>query len=503
VTAAALAVPRRAASLVVPALVCGVGLVTLAALTAENPLGAVAVPLAAISAWVLWRLPLKVSVMGLLFCVVFFEGLQATLVADYEVPVLSQIAKMLMYNVSTLTGVTPLRAPLLDIVTVVLFALSSVRRDESWCSRKLMVRPLNTALWLMAAAIGVLFIIGQFNGGDFAESLWQMRHLLLFPIRTALLMRAFDGTKAELYAVSRVLVVAATLKALLGMWIAWGVASPAGLVAPYTTSHTDTLLFVPVLALAFSMFVERGFTAAVRSCGLWVPIVVWGMVLNDRRIAYVSLGAAMVAIVMMARPTPARAQLARFGLVATPLYFLIGWNTAGTGFFHIVGVIKSLIYGERGDILPDYREIENADVLYTWSRHKILPAGFGHKFDIFFPIPDISNWFSSWRYHPHNSYLWLFTLCGPIGVAAIMAPFVITLFLAGRVYRAASDPVHRVAALAAIATVIAVLNQAWGDMGTLSFTVIWMGALAAAFMSKLAIRTGGWPVVFSLQGSNR
>ena len=44
-----------------------------------------------------------------------------------------------------------------------------------------------------------------------------------------------------------------------------------------------------------------------------------------------------------------------------------------------------------------------------------------------------------------------------------------------------------------VATVIAFFNQAWGDMGTLSWTVSWMAALAAAVAAKLALRTGAWP----------
>jgi len=41
-------------------------------------------------------------------------------------------------------------------------------------------------------------------------------------------------------------------------------------------------------------------------------------------------------------------------------------------------------------------------VLYTWHQHPLLPAGFGHKFELLFQLPDISTWFETWQYHPHN-----------------------------------------------------------------------------------------------------
>ena len=67
------------------------------------------------------------------------------------------------------------------------------------------------------------------------------------------------------------------------------------------------------------------------------------------------------------------------------------------------------------------------------------------------------------------------------------------VMLAARIYRRTAHPIERAAALSIIGVIICVLNQVWGDMGTLGYTDSIMSALVIALASKLAIRTGAWP----------
>jgi hypothetical protein len=133
------------------------------------------------------------------------------------------------------------------------------------------------------------------------------------------------------------------------------------------------------------------------------------------------------------------------------------------------------------------------NVLYTWSTSPIIPNGYGHKFGLLFPLPDISNFMPTWQYHPHNQYMWTMAIGGPIGFTVLMLPHVVTLYLAARTYRYAQHLWVRVAMLTCIGTVISVFSQWYGDMGALSWTVSWMAAMCAALASKWAIRTGAWP----------
>jgi hypothetical protein len=152
-----------------------------------------------------------------------------------------------------------------------------------------------------------------------------------------------------------------------------------------------------------------------------------------------------------------------------------------------------VIEGDPAQSGADYRDVENVNVLFSWMSHPVVPWGFGHEMTMFFELPDISSVMPTWLYHPHNQYLWLMTIGGPVGFTLMMLPQVVTLFLCARTYRMSNELWVRVWCLTGIAIVASFFAQMYGDMGTLSWTPSWMAALAAALASKLAVRTGAWP----------
>ncbi len=466
----------------------------LAMLAIDQPAGAIAMPVLLVAAYVLWKLPLKVSTLGLLGLVVLFEGLEVPLGMGWESP-LYPVARAFLTNLSAVTGIGALRAPLVDILTLGLWVMSLVRsKDKSWVSQTRSVRALDVALGVSAATVIGLDLLGVARGGNMAESFWQLRHLLLFPLRCALLLRALDGTLAELKAVAVLLIGVGVLKSLVGIYFLYGVVFPAGEYVEFTTSHTDTLLFVPLLAMFLNLLVERWSPRLFLRSMIWVPIVAFGMVCNDRRLAYVCLAFAMVATFALSGRTKFKRSVIRGALFVAPFvpfYVAAGWTSTGGRLFWAARLAKSVIYGDpnQGN-QPDYRDLENLNVLFTWANNALLPYGFGHKMQVLFPLPDISTYFPSWEYHPHNQYLWILALAGPIGFSLIFMPQVLGLYLCTRAYKASTTLYERVAMLTGIATLIAFFCQVWGDMGTLSWTVTWMAALACAFGAKVALRTG-------------
>ncbi|MBK7863670.1 MAG: hypothetical protein IPJ65_34710 [Archangiaceae bacterium] len=467
-------------------------------LAIDQPLAAMAVPWAAALAWlVLYRLPLKVSVIGLLLLAALCEGLEWPLALGWEAP-FHPLAKALLVNASALTGLAFLRAPVIDLLTVGLWVVALVRSrratgEAGWQSQTPGVRVLEVMLLVSAGTVLLLDGIGAVRGGNMSEGLWQLRHLLLFPVRCALLLRALDGTVRELKVVGALLVAVGVVKALIGIWFLYRVVYAQGRDVEFTTSHTDTLLFVPLLAMFFAQLVERFSWRHLWRSLPWVAIVAFGMVCNDRRLAYVCLafsGLATLALTPNTRFKRAMVQVAACVAPIMPFYLLAGWTSQGGKLFWLARLVRSVVQGDpnQGN-QADYRDLENLDVLFTWSNNKLLPYGFGHKMQQIFPLPDISPWFPAWEYHPHNQYLWLLTIAGPVGFTLMMMPQVVTAFLCARVYRASGDKTVRVAMLTGVGIVISFFCQVWGDMGTLSWTVTWMAALAAAFAAKLAWRT--------------
>ena len=475
-------------------------------LTLQTPEVAIAVPIVMGLAVAMYALPLRTGALSLFFIVLALEGFQYRLGTGgvWAVPGLHEIGRLLMLNVSTQMGGGPIRAPILDIATLMLFAISMTRSPaDLWGARQPTVRAMHMLLWTSAGAATVLVLIGVVQGGSFDDGLWQVRHTLLFPVRAVLLMRALDCNNAELKLIGKLIVGAALLKAVVGLYFLYFIAPGTGIEMEYTTSHTDTLLFVPALAMYVAQCLESRKPRLIVTGFFWVPIVFWGLVANDRRISYVSFALGALVMLVLAPPTPVKKFWARALMFATPLipfYVIAGWNSDGKGAFFPVGILKSLIVGEkRYEGAVDYRDLENLDLLATWSNHKLIPLGFGHKFEQLFKLPNLGSWFATWEYHPHNSYLWFMTIGGPIGATLMLLPHVATLFLAARAYRESRDFVQRVALLTAIATVIAFFNQVWGDMGTIAWTPSWAAALAAAVAAKLAMKTGAWPAVLRVK----
>ncbi len=470
---------------------------TLVGLTLDEPLVAVVVPLLAVGAWAVLQLPLRVTATALLFSSCLFEGLQAPLDYDWSSP-LTPIARLVLTNLNQITGIGVLRLPALDLLTVVLAFVAVVRRrDATYASVTPGVKPLNAALLVSALTVVALYVLGGLQGGNLNESLWQLRHTLLFPLRALLLMRAFDGTDGELKNLTRVLIAAGVIKALIGIWYLHTWIKPFGREIEFTTSHTDTLVFVPLLALYFNMLVERVRGRILLDGVVWVPIVVYGMICNDRRLAYVSLGVAMLVTLLMSPPTAFKRLVLRAAVVTAPLvppYLLLGWGSESGFIFAPARLARSILVGDPVQgAQPDYRDLENVNVLFSWvSNGKVIPWGFGHEMLQFFELPDISTALPTWLYHPHNQYLWLNAIGGPVGFTLMMLPQIITVYLLARAYRFATDFWVRVWCLTGIGIVAAFFSQVYGDMGTLSWTPSWMAALAAALASKLAVRTGAW-----------
>lgn len=467
-------------------------------LTDGNPAAVLAPAIIGVIVWMVVTLPIRLSAMGIVLLL---------LVADYppELPYenlwvspFNLLGRLLFTNLSTLTGIGLLRLPLIDMMVIGLLVLRAWRRSHHAAidlPGPPPVQALNRALLISVGMVLVLDVVGTATGGNFNESLWQLRHLLLFPLCAFLFIGSLRGTEAELRTIARILLAGALVKALCGIYFVYGVLRPSGGYTEYTTSHSDTLLYVSVFGGYIAYFFERPRWATIRDHLWWLPIVFWGMVLNDRRLAYVSLGGSVLAIYLLQPNTWLKRRLFQLFLVTLPvaaMYLSVGWGR-GERIFQPVQIVRSLVEGEVKAAGADYRDIENADVISTWAAHPLLPLGFGHKFHEPIKLPDISMSMPTYQYHPHNQFLWMWAIGGIFGFTLMFLPWVVALFLAARAHKFLRRPFERAAALTIICLIIAQLNQVFGDMGTRSHFGSILGGLAVALAAKLAVRSGAWP----------
>jgi hypothetical protein len=464
----------------------------------------VALPLLACAVGVLLcLLPLRSSSLCLLFLVLVcdylperpFEGLWASPLAP--------LSRLLFLNLSTTMGIPFLRFSGVDAAVLLLLGVGVWRRvfrvEHVDPPGTPSVHPLNGLLLLQFATVVALDIWGVARGGNFNESLWQLRQLLLFPLMSFAFLHAIAGRTEDLRLIARVLVAAALAKAVVGMYFVYAVARPSGLEVEFTTSHSDTLLFVPVLAMAAALAYERPLLKRLWHLPLWTPLVALGMWHNDWRLAYVALGASLAVVLAMLPWSRLKRRTLQAAVLLAPLamlYLAVGWqqNPFGTHpFWGPARLVKSLVRGDPRQAGADYRDMENFNLLFTWSENAFVPLGFGHRFEEPIALPDISFVMPAYAYHPHNSILWLWAIGGPLGFTALFLPVVTMVFLAARAYPLAKHPVDRTALLTALSFVTTYLLQCWGDMATLSYFGSLGLALSLAVISKLAMRTGAWP----------
>ncbi|MCL2626732.1 MAG: hypothetical protein FWD46_07970, partial [Cystobacterineae bacterium] len=459
--------------------------------------------LVCILAILLFRLPLRTSTLCLLFlmlvCDYLPEGPQSGLWATPLAP----IARLLFLNLSATTGISVLRLTGLDAAVLLLLFVGIWRRafriEHLDPPGTPSVRQLNFLLILQFFAVLALYAWGVGTGGDFNEALWQLRQMLLFPVMGFFFLHAIPGRTEDFVLIARVVVAAAVVKALIGIYFMRFIVYPNRWAVEFTTSHSDTLLFVPVLVMAVALFFERPILKTLWHLPLWAPIVALGMKYNDRRLSYVALAASLVTVLVMLPWNRIKRAALQTAVVLSPavaLYLFVGWDV--DPLFHNpvwipAQMVKSLAKGDPNQAGADYRDMENFNVLYTWSENALVPLGFGHKFEEPIVLPDISFVMPTYQFHPHNTILWMWTIGGLFGFTAMFLPVIALIFLAARAYPLTRHPVDRTAIFTALSFVITYLMQCWGDMGTRSYFGSMGLALALTIISKLAVRSGAWP----------
>jgi hypothetical protein len=299
--------------------------------------------------------------------------------------------------------------------------------------------------------------------------------------------------------VEQVILAAALLKLALGFWFYYRIARPAGLVPPVITSHGDTALFCLAVGIVGFRWLEAPTRENLRRAWLLVPLL-WGIYLNNRRLAYVGLAAAVLLFLFLARRSSAKRRVIRSALLMVPcglLFLAASWQAQGP-WVKPLHAIKSMAAPRNARTAAGastlWREVEDYNLSRTMAAHP-LGVGLGHEYERVRKAADIGALFELWRYIPHNMLFGMLEMGGPLGFLALWLPLGVAVFLAVRLYRWARSPLdRRLAWLSLYAlTLFAILT--FGDMGTQYWDVLFLLALALAIPAQRAVAVGAWPSV--------
>ena len=446
-----------------------------------------------------WRLPLRWPLLVTTF-------LALTLENPSDIPACGQwkspfyeVGAALLVHLNVTIPIKPLIFSGLDIILAYLFLVAAVRYLRS--SRidgppdAEAAGPIGPFAALSLAGAAWMWVYGMLRGdADVANSLWQVQRVVYLPLLVFLFRMAFRRA-GDPAALGKLIVSAASLKALLAIYIRATVAPPPGeLFLQYATSHADSMLFAVAFCATVALVIHRRSGKRAFLAAVVLPLLVAGMVANGRRLAWVELAAGVAVLVTLTPWSTAKRTIARGAIAASPLFFAYaaaGWSS-GSAVFQPVHTLRSII-DSKADPSTLWRDLENYDLFYTLRHHAVLGTGYGHGYDEIVWLPDVSRNYALYRFLPHNSILGLWAYGGIVGFTALWTVIVVGLFLAARAYRHAVTVDDRTVTLTAVSTIVVYLVYCYGDLGLGTWTSVFMVAPAFAIASKLAVKTGAWP----------
>jgi hypothetical protein len=356
--------------------------------------------------------------------------------------------------------------------------------------------PLMRIALLSLAGAGFVWFTGMIRGGDFRFSLWQVNAVLYLPVIFILFGIGLRGPKDHT-ALAKVLVGAATVRAIAAIYIQHAYPQPpdpetGSTKLAYATSHHDSMLFAGAFVILLALILERAGKKATRLAFVLMPILIWGMISNNRRMVWVQVGVVMFTVYLVAPDNVWKRRIRRALMVIAPviaLYLIIGWDHKYGNFWKPVAVVRSVV-DTKSDNSTFWRQLENYDLITTVQHNPLLGAGYGNPYEEVIVLPVVP--YDLERYLPHNSILGLWCYCGYLGYTAITMLWAGGVYFGLRAYHSTKDPKLRVAALASFGSILIYMVQCWGDMGLGTWTGIFMVGPGLAVAGKLAVATGAW-----------
>jgi hypothetical protein len=341
--------------------------------------------------------------------------------------------------------------------------------------------------------LGFMWVWGVvLRHGDFRNSLWQMRQLVYMPMLAFLFHATFRGP-SDHRLLGAITVFAACLKVAFGLWVYIVIFRPLNERPAFTNTHSDSMLFVTAAVIVVARWHERRDVPGWLLLAL-LPWLGLGMFVNNRRIVYVSLALALLALYFIVPWGAVKRAVTRVMILCLPiipLYMAAGWNS-NSKVFKPVQTVKSVVSGDANASTAT-RDIENYNLFVTLRTNPLLGTGFGHEYIEQVQAHSIAEIFPQYRFIPHNALMGLVAFGGLVGFTLVWMPMLVGIFLAVRSYRFAHRPVDRAAALTVVAVIIAFVNQAFGDMGLQSWMGTFLLACALTVAGKLAVAVGAWP----------
>ena len=240
-------------------------------------------------------------------------------------------------------------------------------------------------------------------------------------VLTAVLVENRAGVRRMLWA----FILVGGIKALQALYIFWSVRH----MSPHPEAllgHEEALFFGVFILLVPALWLF-GVKGKLRTVATWLlPLVIAANLANNRRTAWVVLGAGLILLVVIGMVClPARRRMLRrtvlVVLALSAVYFPLYWNKTG-GLAQPARAVHSMVSPDPRDAASDlYRIQENANLKINIRHGGLVGRGFGVPIDYALPIVDIKDIDPLITYIPHNGVYYVLMRMGPLGGIAFWA----------------------------------------------------------------------------------
>lgn len=348
---------------------------------------------------------------------------------------------------------------------------------------------------------GLVYGIG--TGGNVNIALWEARpifYLIVLVVMTPNLLEKREHVSHLMWAA----VLALLVEGIVGTWFYLVVLNRDLSSVQAITEHAAAIHMNSVIVLALAVWLDKSSATKRLMLPLLLPPILLTYLATQRRAAFVSLAIAFVFLAIFLF----KEKRNLFWAIVPPLavvglaYTAAFWN-AGGALGMPAQAIKSVIAPNQAsaeDLSSNiYRQIENLNTGFTIRQKPLTGVGFGQKFYILVPLPDIS-FFEWWEYLPHNSIVWIWLKMG-IGGFIAMLVFVGTGIMVGArtVIRMPRNGMTALA-LAALLYVIMHFVYAYVDISWDAQSMVYVGAMMGVLVSlerivaqPVAVAPKRWP----------
>lgn len=309
---------------------------------------------------------------------------------------------------------------------------------------------------LLFAAIVVSELHGLHSHGNFLPSLWEIRALIYFLLLYFLVPQVIQ-TREQINVILWIFLVMVTIKALQG-GLRFAELGFRFHDFSTLTNHEDPVFMADLFILTIGFF-TFGAKVKQRTATVWLlPILLLGFYAGQRRAAYAGFLLILVLFVIMLTPK----EKLKFLRTILPLlavligYTIIFWNVHSR-IAEPIQLIKSgmahteTAAGERWDSNL-YRDFERYDLAATVQTAPVMGIGFGKKYMMPLPLPDIH--FSLQDWIPHDEILWLIVKMGAVGFLIFFMFMDSLMFESARLARSVGDPFLRAIAFMIAAALV-------------------------------------------------